>query len=739
MVDFLSSSVQVLETEPGVRSLPDLPSAVFGMVGVCERGPLDEPTTIPSYDDFVRIFGGLRVGQLMALELRQAFLNGLSSAIIERVLEGTPATATASLLTGATSPTSGTTLSANSAPFALEAGQILSVLVDGAGPFAATFEAASAEITAGNAPTYNLNDLETLLVTVDSGPVQTITFNTASFSNINAATSLEINAVINAAITGASADIDGGAPRITSDKKGTDSHVEVTGGTGAAALGFPGGEVDGTGDVADITAVTFAEAKTVIEADAALTLVEDVSGRIQIVSSASTGPSSTIQVAAGGTTAVAFGFDNAIHTGFSGTATATLTATASSPGDWANGAGGVGLNLQRDPPSNGIITGTDAAFNLLLLKNGVVVEQFANVNMNVASEAYVLAVVNDQVTGSIYISLVDLLVAITVPGNLPAVGTTPMAGGTEGDTITDASFTGGADPEKGLNNMEAAQITVLAIPDRPTIAVQSEMITFCEVTRNGEVFAVLDPPVATDVTGIRAHKAALPVSEQYALYWPRLQIANPSVPIFGAGDRIDVALSGSVAGMYAASDSSSLAGPFKQPAGSEDGILFSVIGLETNLVQRKSNRDLIFPELINPIRRPDQGGSIYVDGARTGKSNGNFPSVGERRGVSFVEKTLKIGLDFARHKNNDEDLRTVLLRTVRSFLLVQTSNGAFASKNPDLAFQIDTDIPGTGINNASVRAQKKVFIKVGLATSQPGEFIIILVSKDTRALQEAGA
>lgn len=738
MVDFLSSSVQVVETEPGVRSLPDLPTAVFGMVGLAERGPLDEPTVIGSYDDYVRIFGGLVSGQLMALELRQAFLNGLGQAIIERVLEGTPASATASLLTGATAPTSGTVLGSGFAPYLLQAGQKLDISVDGGGTLVATFDAARATNTAVNAPTYALADAQTLLVSINAGPVQTITFLTASFVDIANATAAEVNAVINAGLTSAFADLDGGAPRLNTDRLGTGASVEVTGGTASAAFGFPGGVVAGTGDVADISAVTAAEAKIVIEADVANTTVTDVGGQLQIDSSATTGPSSTIQVEAT-SDALAFGFDNAVHSGFSGAAAPTLIATATSEGTWANGAGGAGLNLQVDPPSNGVVTGADAAFNLLVIKNGVVVEPFTNVNMNTASPAYVLTVVNDAVTGSIHITLADQLVDIVSPGNLPAAGTTAMAGGTNGDPVTDATFTGGADPEKGLNNMEAAQITILAIPDRPTVATQGEMITFCEVTRNGEVFAVLDPPVASDVAGIRAHKAALPVSEQYALYWPRLKIANPSVTVFGAGDRIDVALSGSVAGMYARVDGSTLAGPFTQPAGSDVATLFSVIGLETELVQRKSNRDLIFPELINPIRRPDQGGSIYVDGARVGKSTGNFSSVGERRGVSFVEKTLKIGLDYARHKNNNEDLRTSLLRTTRSFLLVQTANGAFASKNPDLAFQIDTDIPGTGINNAAVQAQKKVFVKVGLATAEPGEFIIILVSKDTRALQEAGA
>lgn len=42
----------------------------------------------------------------------------------------------------------------------------------------------------------------------------------------------------------------------------------------------------------------------------------------------------------------------------------------------------------------------------------------------------------------------------------------------------------------------------------------------------------------------------------------------------------------------------------------------------------------------------------YIDGLRTLKGNGNFPYVAERRGVIFIERSLKQGLQFARHKNN---------------------------------------------------------------------------------------
>jgi hypothetical protein len=127
------------------------------------------------------------------------------------------------------------------------------------------------------------------------------------------------------------------------------------------------------------------------------------------------------------------------------------------------------------------------------------------------------------------------------------------------------------------------------------------------------------------------------------------------------------------------------------------------------------------------------GNGIFLDGARTGKGDGNFPSVGERRGVSFVEFTLKRGLLFAKNKANTEELRERVDRTVTTFLLGLTAAGAFATKDPDRAFFVDVS---DQLNNAQVRAQNKLLVRIGLATAKPAEFIVLLVSQDTRALEE---
>ena len=90
MVDFLSSSVQALRQQPEVRTLPDLPTAVPGFVGLAERGPLNLSTRVTSFDEYVATFGLYKLGALMAQEVRQFFQNGGRSADIVRVLEGTP-------------------------------------------------------------------------------------------------------------------------------------------------------------------------------------------------------------------------------------------------------------------------------------------------------------------------------------------------------------------------------------------------------------------------------------------------------------------------------------------------------------------------------------------------------------------------------------------------------------------------------------------------------------------------
>ncbi len=164
-----------------------------------------------------------------------------------------------------------------------------------------------------------------------------------------------------------------------------------------------------------------------------------------------------------------------------------------------------------------------------------------------------------------------------------------------------------------------------------------------------------------------------------------MKVLNPQKSVFGSAEQFVVAPSGIVAGVYARTDAARPGGIYDPPAGIESGRMFGVLGFETDEVLEERKSDLVYPHRINPLTT-GPGLPRYIDGSRTLKGDGNFPYVAERRGVIFIERSLKQGLQFARHKNNTEGLRAQVRRTITAFLLAQMNNGAFRSREPAKAF-----------------------------------------------------
>jgi hypothetical protein len=214
-------------------------------------------------------------------------------------------------------------------PFNCEPADTIVVAVDGGGDETATFDAAGA-FDQTKAATFDLADAETITLTIDAeSEVQTITFLAADVANIDAVTALELAEIFNAQARGFRATVEAGDVRLTSDLRGTNSRLIVTGGTAAAELTFDG-ETVGTGDVADIQAVTTAEVKTIVEADTTAEVTLNGDGTCDVISP-TTGAASTIEIK--GASANAFGFaEDAVDTGgaagvttdFSGQALNTL-------------------------------------------------------------------------------------------------------------------------------------------------------------------------------------------------------------------------------------------------------------------------------------------------------------------------------------------------------------------------------------------------------------------------------
>jgi hypothetical protein len=729
MPSFLASSIQVVEEQPQIGTLPELASAVPAFVGLTEKGPLDTPTEISSWDEYLEVFGTYKSGCLLPLATRSFFANGGDRCVILRRLGAGYASSTIALQTPATGATSASVLSSNTETFELAAGDYLDISVDQDPDDQAVFDAAAGYIESNDTWPVSDQDTKTLLLTVDGGTQQSMTFSGSTTTIANVVDQINQN------MTGVSAFENSGEVRIASDKQGTDSTI-VLAGDNTITWASP---VDGTGDVADISAVTAAEAIAVIENDVANCTVTAVGGAIQIAAD-STGTGSYIQVQATSTAETKFGLATSEVQGTTGAAQDTLTCAAKYAGVW-----GDDLQIQITPPTSSKQTGNTAEFNLTVLKSSVVVEVWENLSMLDTATNFAETIINDSSTGSTYITVTDEDCTLTAPADRPdgsytgdSAVTSDLTSGSDGAAATGATFTGGDD----FDALEAEDIDLLAVPDGTSTAdrltIATAMDIFCRVTRETDVFGVCDPPSGLAKAAMRTHGDTLPGSESISVFWPRVRIPNPNKTILGSSDLLVIPPSGTICGIMARNDNDKKVGPFAQPAGVYDGQMLGVVDLESDNheVIRLSTRKEVYPDRINPITWM-KGYGVFVDGVYTKKADGNFPTIGERRGVSHINRTLKTGLQWVRHQGNTSALRGIVERTVYGELLDWCALGAFASMTPSQAFIVDADVPGTGINNARARAQYKLYVRYGIATAKPSEFIILLVSQDTRALQEA--
>jgi len=210
----------------------------------------------------------------------------------------------------------------------LNPGMTVTADVDGGGAATATFDAGQATL-AGSGGTFAAMASESFEVQFEDDDVQTVLFGTEG--TLQAAVDL-----INTQIVGGDARINVDQIDIVSDKYGTSSRVRTTNVDAGITtkLGIAdAGDESGTGDAADIKAVTFAEAKALIEADIktatpgdlVLVTLDDTGGMRISASTSNTGSSSTLEL--GGTGASAFGLSTTAVTGDSPGAFIPVTAT----------------------------------------------------------------------------------------------------------------------------------------------------------------------------------------------------------------------------------------------------------------------------------------------------------------------------------------------------------------------------------------------------------------------------
>jgi phage tail sheath protein FI len=731
MAELLASKVAVVEEPPPVRGIPSLSTSVAGAVGVTERGPVGEAVRVTSFPAFVERFGGFTPDSDLALAAMGFFGEGgnqlwvVRTAHYERPLDPqslTARSARAAIIAGQV-PTPAMVEGNARAPFRLTEDTNLQLRLLEGPPRSVRFTGEPGSVRVAAAEPVALADAMTLQLRVDSGAVQTVLFRAEDFENIAAASLSEIEQVLAAQLTGVRVIQGEVGVLVESQTRGRRSRVEVLGGRAAPLLRFlPVRE--GSGTVADLSAVTGEEVKLLVESEAREVLVSVLPDQTLTLRTRAVGESALLQVV--GEVRGPFGFDVDEHRGSDAGDLTLLDVRSRDPGTYGNQ-----LSVSAQPSGDGR---EPFAFDLRVYERSLLRETWPSLSFEPTSLRYAPSIVNDRVSGSRYIRVTPApgMRGRSIPGQ-----TQPLLGGDDGLAgLSDIDFLGTAPARSGLRALDRVQdLSILLVPGQATPAVHQGMVQYCEVVRSGTCFPVLDPPErmsGADIVEYVENSAALGgLSEHGAIYWPRVEVLNPDRSVFGSDTRLVVAPSGIIAGVYARTDGARPGGVYDPPAGIEKGRMLTVLGFETDEVLEEPTRDVVYPRRINPLTTAP-GFPRYIDGSRTLKGDGSFPFVSERRGVSFIARSLKAGLEFARHRANDSRLRAEVKRTITAFLIQQMNQGAFRSRDPRTAFFVDVS---EQLNTPSVIYSGRLLVRVGLATQRPAEWVIVALSQDVRSLE----
>lgn len=419
------------------------------VMGKTEKGPVRTPTTVTSLPEFERIFGGQLSNDDFAWHCRRA-LEGGAKLIVSRLVHYTdPADASTSAAAkaqfdvndrqnAATSPFMNTAAGPFDMVSAIGADALI-IDKDGTPAASLTLVGTQASVENGANETWDLTGGGTITVRIGpaSAAVQTITFVNGDFAVPAAATAEEVAQVINAQISGGRATVTSAGARVTilDDVYGTNSRVEVTGGTLNATLLFSTTAVPGTGSAADLSAMTATEVETWINSLSDAQLTVSVNATTQVVTITNTsGTGSAVHIGLDapsnaqanlGLPAVGAGGD---QTGQDNAVEPTLRLLAKYEGTYANG-------YQYTISDGSNDSGTEFTLTIPVQTGILNAETYSNLSMDPSASRYAINVINQE---SRIAELADLNSSTTDFGlKRPATGTYTLASGNDGLTSFD--------------------------------------------------------------------------------------------------------------------------------------------------------------------------------------------------------------------------------------------------------------------------------------------------------------
>lgn len=380
--------------------------------------------------------------------------------------------------------------------------------------------------------------------------------------------------------------------------------------------------------------------------------------------------------------------------------------------------------------------------DIVVYYNAEEVERWPQTSMNPDLDNYVETLINDDQIGSIWIQVEDQSLAF--PANILAepAANLPLTGGTdETSGFADTDVTGDETNKIGLYALdEVDDVNILCVPPnhkygtnlsqpapagpRANAVTQVAMLDYAEA--RFDMFAVLDMPQGRNPETAKSYRNnELGVDTQWgALYYPFIERTDP----LGKGRRpkVQIPPSGAVAGNYARVDSIAppKGGAHTAPAGEGDfGKVKNALGLEYYVSDREHGP--LNEAGINCIRRFTRGGpaapGILIWGARTLSTDKRFRYVQNRRFMTFIEQSVRIGTRFAVFRDNDFRLWEEETNIIRKFLKELHANGQLKGRTADEAYFIKID---DSTNTADAIDNGQNIGEIGVALIKPAEFVI---------------
>lgn len=238
--------------------------------------------------------------------------------------------------------------------------------------------------------------------------------------------------------------------------------------------------------------------------------------------------------------------------------------------------------------------------------------------------------------------------------------TNSLAGGDDGEEVTDADYVNGFSK---FSNAEQIDISFAIVPGLPSAVANHVIQNVCEVRK--DCVAIISPEMADVVANSGSEVAD--VSEFFGNF-------NSSYGFSDCGwykklDRYNnsyvwVPLSGGTAGIMTRSDTTTA--PWYSPAGYNRGIYKNIVKLAWS--PDKAERDDLYPNSINPVIA-EQGSGVVLLGDRTLlKKPSAFRNINVRRLFIVLAKSISTMAKFSLFEINDEFTRLRFKNIVEPYL-----------------------------------------------------------------------